>query len=480
MAWVRNSVVAIVVLFGACRTYDVTYTDDAGSSCDAGPLTVCNGACVDVSSDRFNCGSCGNACAQNQLCSESFCTTCPGKSEVACGTSGAAFCADLSSDTTNCGSCGNACSHGSLCSNSTCVCPLTTCGTDCIDTQNDVQHCGDCNTPCSTTGANETPICSKGQCSSQCIAPFSDCDGVGSNGCEANLQTSSGNCGVCNRVCGGNGTCTAGVCPIITYATGQLGGLAVDSSFVYFVNQSSTNGGIEKVPIGGGTAQLVYADNQATALAIDSGRIVWLHVNTLIQSQLLTGGTVSTLATLSGVQTLTTSAGYAYYSTGALAGRVVTDGSAAPVTITSLNDPLSAAVDSTTIYLADFTGEIWSAPIDQQNATAKTFEVVDAMEIAQDANSIYWIGLGLEVQSHPKTGTAQPTTLATNEKIATNLVTDGVALYWGATDGSIHRLPVSGGISKTLATNQGDLRFVAVDATSVYWTSTTLVAATSK
>lgn len=480
MAWVRNAVVAIVVVFGACRTYDVTYTDDAGASCDAGPLTICNGNCVDVSSDRSNCGACGNACTQNQLCSESICTNCPTKTEVACGSNVTSFCADLTSDTTNCGQCGNVCPHGSLCTNSTCVCPLTTCGADCVDTQNDVQHCGDCNTPCTASGANETPICSKGQCSSQCIAPFSDCDGVGSNGCEANLQTSGGNCGVCNRVCSGTGICTSGACPIVTYATGQLGGLAVDSSFVYYVNQSSTGGGIEKIPISGGSPQLVYADNQATALALDSGRIVWLHVNTLIQSQLLTGGTVSTLATLSGVQTMTTSAGYAYYSTGSLAGRVVTDGTSASVTITTLSDPVSIAVDATTIYLADFTGEIWSAPNDQQNVTAKPFEVVDALAIAADATTIYWIGTGGTVQSHLKTGTAPPTTLATNETIVTNLVTDGTALYWGAADGSIHRLPVLGGASKKLATNQGTLRAVAIDPTNVYWTSSSLVAATSK
>lgn len=303
---------------------------------------------------------------------------------------------------------------------------------------------------------------------------------MGSNGCEANLQIDSTNCGACQRACVASGVCAAGACPITTYATGaNLGGLAVDASFVYYVNQAIA-GGIEKIPIGGGSPTLVYADNQATALAVDSGRIVWLHVNSLIESQLLTGGTVSALATLAAVQTLTTSSGYAYFTTGTNVGRVITDGSLAAVTITTAADAQSTVVDATNIYFVDNSGTILYAGIAQQNVSPSVFGTVGAFAVTADSATVYWLAFDGSVMSQPKGSNVAPTTLATGETITTNLVTDGSSLYWGASDGTVHRLPVNGGVSRKLTPNEGALRVVAVDATQVYWTSTTIVAATTK
>jgi len=71
-----------------------------------------------------------------------------------------------------------------------------------------VAHCSACNSPCSV--ANATATCSGGQCTFTCIAPFADCDGMSSNGCEVNTDTSDAHCGGCGYAC--SLSCNAGVC----------------------------------------------------------------------------------------------------------------------------------------------------------------------------------------------------------------------------------------------------------------------------
>ena len=36
-------------------------------------LTLCPGGCVDLTSDEYSCGACGNVCPSSYLCYESFC-----------------------------------------------------------------------------------------------------------------------------------------------------------------------------------------------------------------------------------------------------------------------------------------------------------------------------------------------------------------------------------------------------------------------
>jgi hypothetical protein len=369
------------------------------------------------------------------------------------------------------------------------VCPLTQCGAACVDTDDDVSHCGGCDTPCPPAGPGEIAICSKGQCSTQCVSPFADCDGVGSNGCETNLLSDATNCGACGRACASLGACVDGACPIETYTTGtDYAALAVDDTHVYFVDQGS-DGGIDEIPIGDTTITSIATDNAATALVLDSNRIAWLHVNTSLESQLLGGNTPDTIAVaLSGVQTIAAANGYVYFATVNTVGRVATDGSSPAVTITSASAAQSLAVDASEVYYADNVGDIWHAPITQQNASSLLFGADSAIAIAADASTLYWITTGGLVMSQPKSQQAPATELSSNESINSNLVTDGTTLYWadggGAGNTNIRRMSVTGGGSKIIASKQGSVRVVAVDATHVYWTAqtstTSVIAATTK
>ncbi len=476
---------ALVCLTVTCRTYDVTYTQDGGP-CPP-PSTTCAGLCVDTNSDRANCGACGIACTDKQLCTVGACVACSLSSQTVCGINGAAFCTDLASDNQNCGQCQNKCAHGEQCVSSTCACTLTSCPSDaglqCVDTQSDINHCGGCTTTCPSPGPNETPICNAGNCSQQCISPFADCDGISSNGCEANLQTSSTNCGACGRSCNG-GACVSGMCPVTTYTSGtKLTGLAVDTSFVYWADDSST-GSISQAPIGGGAAQLVYATTTASSLGVDQTRIVWLQSSgTELDSRLLTGGAVTSLASLASGMVMSLSGGFVYYTTtDGKVWRAPEDGSVGPNIITQgAFGSTSLTVDATNVYFADGSSTIYSAPVTATNTSKTVFANASAaVNLANDAANVYWTTATNFVVAQGKASSTSKT-LASGQLQPGAIATDGLNVYWSSSDGSIHRVSVTGGTPLTLSSKgTSPSTNVAVDGTNVYWTSTTAVQSTPK
>ena len=66
--------------------------------------TRCGDECVDTSSDRFNCGRCGNDCPEIAECIGGLCIACP-QFQTRCGDQ----CVDTTTDVANCGRCGSAC-----------------------------------------------------------------------------------------------------------------------------------------------------------------------------------------------------------------------------------------------------------------------------------------------------------------------------------------------------------------------------------
>jgi hypothetical protein len=85
------------------------------------------------------------------------------------------------------------------------------------DTTSSVDHCGSCGTVCTVSGGAAACVASK--CTVQaCTTPFADCDGLATNGCEANLVNSVANCGSCGNDCQKNHNdafCNGGNCNIV-------------------------------------------------------------------------------------------------------------------------------------------------------------------------------------------------------------------------------------------------------------------------
>ncbi|MDX9719423.1 MAG: hypothetical protein RBU37_01655 [Myxococcota bacterium] len=128
-------------------------------------------------------------------------------------------CVNLANDAQNCGSCGNACAQRELCLDGSCACPAgtQTCGDErCVDLLSDKQHCGACNTLCDYNCFNA--VCSCGQ--GFCVPPQECCPYAPGALTEAtfddficlNLQEDPFNCGGCGVQCGEGEVCIDGEC----------------------------------------------------------------------------------------------------------------------------------------------------------------------------------------------------------------------------------------------------------------------------
>jgi len=196
------------------------------------------------------CGGCGKTCSSRNAvtnCVASACnTTCKSGfshcavngniSDTGCETS-------TVDDESNCGTCGHICQNSSavgmnillaVCKNSTCeaskcVTNFGNCNnniaTDGCETNltSDNNNCGACANVCPMVNLTQAPgglshanslqsKCILGLCTLDCIAPWADCDGNLTNGCEANIFTDTANCGKCGQACSGTGlnaTCNA-------------------------------------------------------------------------------------------------------------------------------------------------------------------------------------------------------------------------------------------------------------------------------
>jgi hypothetical protein len=232
---------AQVCVAGACATE----CPGEDTKCPSGATTVC----VNTQSDNDNCGSCGKACNAGEICFHGACSGTCGDAKsgnTSCSVDGGApYCANLKSDILNCGACGKTCSAGQICASGvcqgTCTSSQTQCGADagtpyCADLQNDNANCGTCGNACS--GALSS--CENGTCSNLCGPLQKTCTTDGGTFCADTLSDNK-NCGACGTVCSGSTpVCLGGKC---SSATG--GGT------VRYTNGTITN--VTYVPCGNGT-----------------------------------------------------------------------------------------------------------------------------------------------------------------------------------------------------------------------------------
>ncbi len=139
-----------------------------GAACKGG-LTDCDGTCVNTGRDPQNCGTCGHACGDGKVCMAHICQDACGEGWTQCGNSCVPTYEGLPNEPDNCGECGNVCSSGS-CSQGVCNdCPDESemCGDSCVNTSgNDPMNCGGCNQRCDAGQG-----CYQGHCQSEC-GPF--------------------------------------------------------------------------------------------------------------------------------------------------------------------------------------------------------------------------------------------------------------------------------------------------------------------
>ena len=219
---------------GRCRVGS-SECGEGRANCDG---VATNGCEVTLASDAVNCGVCGRRCAveaqAGSSCSASRCSaiSCLGAA-LDCngdlGRGGDGCEVDGNSDESHCGGCGRAClalPHVTLTS-----CLAGTCGfdpsrdcdagfADCNGIQSDGceaqlgtdPHCSSCSDACAVTEECDASRACRPRI---CPTPTADCDADGS--CETNLSSTLTHCGACGTSCSGRAatwSCTSGECRV--------------------------------------------------------------------------------------------------------------------------------------------------------------------------------------------------------------------------------------------------------------------------
>ena len=249
-----------VVALATCRTYDTIYTDDAGGQCVAAEPHVQRRVRRSVDGSIQLRRRAANACLATELCDVAN-----GKrraSRARAASSRAARAARRSArtrtiDSRNCGGCGELVRHGPRLPEGQCACPLTTCGTACVDTTTDVNNCGGCDTRVPDGGAERERGLHAESLRRRVRAVRSRTATASARTAASRTSRRARRAVACATArARAAGPCTAGMCAEMTYIEQrhELAGTAVDSSFVYWVDHSTT-GAIRRAPIGGATPQ---------------------------------------------------------------------------------------------------------------------------------------------------------------------------------------------------------------------------------
>ena len=152
-----------LTLISLAATLSLMACPPTGVVCKPGTLP-CGTGCIDPTSDRRNCGSCGNICGAQQDCLASECLCRPGTERCSDGT-----CAATDFDAKNCGQCGAACAMGQVCEAGACQTSCTPgrlrCNASCVDAASDESHCGACDVVCA-----QGQQCKGGVCDYEMVA----------------------------------------------------------------------------------------------------------------------------------------------------------------------------------------------------------------------------------------------------------------------------------------------------------------------
>jgi len=228
----------------------------------------------------------------------------------------------------------------------------------------------------------------------------------------------------------------------LAYASGTPGPIAVDASFVYWVDTS--NNAAFRMPLAGGTPQKLASGPGAmpglSGIAVAGNSVYWTNQGGAVMQAPSAGGSPTTIAI------------EPYPTTG-------------------------IASDGSSIFWAtsDFDGNIFKTPIGG-DASVVLSEAHHANAVAADANNVYWTGAAQVLQVAINGGTS----LLVADEIGTEpygLSVNGTSVYWTDNlNGRVFRSPISAGSSTpppatALAIGQAHPTFLTTDDVSVYFTT---------
>jgi hypothetical protein len=315
------------------------------------------------------------------------------------------------------------------------------------------------------------------------------------------LDTSAKNCGVCGHDCLG-GTCSGGICQPMTLAAlsgSEAPGIAVDATNVYWTDQGTgtnftgflksvpkaggtvvtlassltvpvlaTVGGgnvfwsagadpggdaIFSIPSAGGTASTLVNDNNVVDIVADNNNVYWVDQSNGVQQAPVAGGTPKVLAPTQGSgSAIATDGTNVYWADGAsFSSMTIAKVPIGGTSVTKLTSglgfisPGGLATDGTNVYWIETnpsgTARIGSVPVAGGSPTTSSLTappLTGGAVIAVDSSNFYWAvyGSGSLMRAQLPVSNANPgTVMASTSVVSEQLVVDATAVYWNSSTG---------------------------------------------
>lgn len=235
-------------------------------------------------------------------------------------------------------------------------------------------------------------------------------------------------------------------------------GVAVEGSAVYFTTQDPANldgngGAVWKVPVGGGApTMLLHGLDSPGPIAVSGGTLYWIE-------------------------------GWNTHAGDGSVMRAPTDGSTRVSLASAQNGPLSLAVGdgrvvwTTSGYVDSQHGSVWETPMDGGLVDGVGAPQGMPVSVAVAGTRVFWADLGDPNVDNTGRVMEAPLDLAAAEPITLvsggaprAIAADGAYAYWADTQ-TVNKIPVAGGAKATVAADQIGTVSMAVDATTLYWTT---------
>ncbi len=477
-----------------------------------------NGCEVNVTSPSTCAG--GGACPSvTPLCGPSGClATCAAPLSECSG----GACVNLSTDNGNCGTCGSsACAFGLQCVNgrcgatATCAAPELRCanGNGCVEPVAAPANCNVCEL-CGQPTATTTALCTNDSCEADCQPGWTSCylpemlpaTDSPSYGCFT-TQTDPANCGACGHACAVGQACIDSACvaaSTLSLVTGlsKPNSLALDATRVFWSDTGT--GTISSVAKTGG-AVTTLAQNQVSpaSVALDDTFVYWSareadsgSTGFILRAPKDASAAPQIVTTADSPRSLVVVGSTVYFTSvnpnngiGGISSVPKTGGVATTFASPFEDGYVELVTDGTTLYTElPEGGPI--IPVAISIATAQTTQFGEITggnnPIAVDATRVYYgSGLGygtidwfdlndVDTSGMLSVPTTSPTPFPWASRAALALATSGCGIFWTETVNVYFDTFPPGGATPLypvqVAAGVGSIGALAADATDVYWT----------
>lgn len=322
--------------------------------------------------------------------------------------------------------------------------------------------------------------------------PTVDAGGDGDPCSMADTLNDPKNCGFCGHDCLG-GACKSGKCDAITIADNQPAPIriAVNATHVYWVNQGlgGQPGAVMRATLDGKVREIVVPNQSgALSIALDANNVYWTNQweNAVRQAPLdgiTDGGAPLTIAsnqtTVSGIAVDANYVYWANYGDGFVR-RVPKGGGAIEDIASGQPGPASVAVDATHVYWTNFDGgtiarrALAGGPVEPLASGQ-----AQPLPIAVDAASVYWSNYqnGSVAKCPLAGGAVTPIASGGAQALSLGVAIDSTTVYWTTTNQSFSGTGImkqslsSGSTSPVYNPSFGYPSGIAVDSNSIYWTN---------